>query len=350
MTAVRGQRSVVSSQKSEFSRSPTLSALLLALFSACAMLFAFSFPAQTQQRGKIPRVGVLGPGSAPNASTFCENGFRHGMRQLGWIEGQNILLEGRYGEFRPERLRDLAADLVRAAPDVIWTHSPHPVHAAKQATTTIPIVIGVASDLVEQGIVKGSLARPAGNITGMELRDLEIMGKRLELLKEALPSASRVAVLVDPTNSTHARIPASIEVEARTLKIRFHRHEVSTPKDIDSAFAAIRADAVMIPEGAMFSTNRGRIMNLALSKRLPTAAGGQQFAEAGGLLAYGANIRDTCQRSAAFVDKILKGSKPGDLPVERPTKFEMIVNLKTAKQIGLTIPPNVLARADKVIK
>ena len=199
-------------------------------------------------------------------------------------------------------------------------------------------------------MVAGSLARPVGNITAMELRDLEIMGKRLELLKQALPSASRVAVLLDPTNSTHARVPGNIETEARTLKIQFQRLEASTPKDLESAFAAIRADALMIPEGAMFSQNRRRIFELARHKRLPTVAGGQQFAEAGGLLSYGANITETCRRSAAFVDKIPKGSKPGELPVERPTRFEFVVNLKTAKEIGVTIPPNVLARADKVIR
>jgi putative ABC transport system substrate-binding protein len=224
------------------------------------------------------------------------------------------------------------------------------VHAAKQATTAIPIVIGVASDLVEQGIVTGTLARPGGNITGMELRDLEIMGKRLELLKQALPSASRVAVLVDPMNSTHTRVPANIEAEARTLKVEFQRVEARTPRDIETAFAAIRADAVMIPEGAMFSQNRRRMFELATNRRLPTIAGGQQFAEAGGLLSYGANITDTCRRSAVFVDKILKGSKPGELPIERPTKFDFVINLRTAKQIGVTIPPSVLVRADRVIR
>jgi putative ABC transport system substrate-binding protein len=308
---------------------------------------------QAQQRSGTSRVGVLEPGYRPRELTMrpgCNVGFREGMRELGWIEGQNLQIEERHGEFQPDRLRTMAAELVRMATPVIWTHSPPAVHAAKNATNTIPIVVGVASDLVEQGIVGGSLARPTGNITGMELRDLEIMGKRLELLKQALPSASRVAVLVDPTNSTHARVPMNIEAEARTLKVQFQRVEASTPNDIESAFAAIRADALMIPEGAMFSQNRSRMFELARRKHLPTISGGQQFAEAGGLLSYGANIRDTCRRSAAFVDKILKGSKPGELPVERPPKFEFLVNLKTAKQIGVTIPPNVLALADKVIK
>lgn len=323
------------------------------VFSLCAILFALCSSLEAQQRGGSFRIGVLEPGYKPRELTArpgCNVGFRDGMRELGWIEGQNLQIEERHGEFQPERLRVLAAELVRMAPPVIWTHSPPAVHAAKQATNTIPIVVGVASDLLEQGIVTGTLARPGGNITGMELRDLEIMGKRLELLKQALPSVSRVAVLLDPTNSTHARVPTTIEAEARALKVQFHRVEASTPKDIESAFAAIRADALMIPEGAMFSQNRSRMFELARQKRLPTVAGGQQFAEAGGLLSYGANITATCRRSAAFVDKILKGSKPGELPVERPTKFDFVVNLKTAKEIGVTIPPNVLTRADRVIR
>ncbi len=268
------------------------------------------------------------------------------------MEGQNILFENRYGDFQPDRLRDLAADLVRSKPTVIWTHSLPGAQAAKQATSTIPIVVGVAGQLVDLGVV-ASLARPGGNITGLEHRDEEIMGKRLELLKETAPRIFRVAVLVDPTNAQHAGFPANIEAEARSLKVQLRRVGASGPEAFEQAFADMlqgRADAVMIPESAMFSRNRRRIFELATSKRLPTAAGGQQFAEDGSLLAYGANIRDACRRSAVFVEKILKGSKPVDLPVERPAKFEFVINLKTAKQIGLTIPPNVLARADKVIK
>jgi putative ABC transport system substrate-binding protein len=272
------------------------------------------------------------------------------MQELGWMDGSKLHIEERYGEFQPERLNQGAAELVRIAPTVIWTHSPPAVHAAKRATSSIPIVVGVASDMIEQGMIEGSLARPTGNVTGMELRDLEIMGKRLELLKEVLPSVSRVAILVDPTNSTHARVPANMEFEAHTLKVQFQRIEVASPDQMDEVFAVIRGDAVMIPEGAMFSQNRQRLFKLANGKRLPTIAGGQQFVEAGGLLSYGASINDTCRRSATFVDKILKGSKPHDLPVERPTKFELAVNLKTAKQIGLTVPPSVLARADRVIR
>lgn len=307
--------------------------------------------AYAQQQSGSVKIGILEPGgSSTTARPGCNIGVREGLRELGWIDGQNLQIHERYAEFRSDRLDKLAAELVRMAPALIWTHSPPAVHAAKRATTNIPIVIGVASDIVEQGIIKGSLSRPGGNITGMELRDLEIMGKRLELLKQALPAVARVAVLVDPANKSHARVPANIESEARVLKMKLQRVELGSPSDIDRVFTAIRADAVLIPESAMFSQNRKRLFEAANQKRLPAIAGGQQFAEAGGLLSYGANIVDTCRRSAAFVDKILKGSNPGELPIERPTKFDFVVNLKTAQQLGVTIPPLVLARADRVIR
>jgi putative ABC transport system substrate-binding protein len=306
--------------------------------------------AEAQQTNKIPRIGILEPGQS--TQSICKDGFRQGLSDLGYVEGQSILLEYRYAESKTDRLPDLAGELVQLKPDVIWTHSPPSVLAAKRTTMTIPIVVGVARDLIEQGIVS-SLARPGGNITGMELRDSEIIGKRLDLLKETLPKASRVAVLVNPKDPSHAHVPGNIEPEARVLRLRLQRLEASAPQAIDRAFSAMvqgRADALLLPESAMLSENRHRIFKLAKSKRLPTAAGGPHFAEAGSLLSYGANVRDICRRSAIFVDKILKGTKPTDLPVERPSKFEFVINLKTAKQIGVTIPPNVLARADKVIR
>ncbi|MSP37798.1 MAG: ABC transporter substrate-binding protein [Deltaproteobacteria bacterium] len=305
--------------------------------------------ADAQQRGKIPRLGILEPGST---SSVCTAGFRQGLRELDYVDGRNILIESRYGEAKPERLREVAAQLVRSAPDVIWTHSPPAVLTAKQATATIPIVVGVSIDLVEQGIVF-SLAHPGGNITGMELRDTEIIEKRLEILKEALPKASRVAVLVNSNDPGHAIIPKNIEPEARALKVRLQRVEASAPDAFAKAFVAMvqgRTDALLIPEGSMFSQNRQRLLELAISKRLPTAAGGSHFADAGSLLSYGANVGDLCRRSATVVDKILKGRKPTELPVERAQKFEFVVNLKTAKQIGVTVPPNVLVRADRVIR
>jgi putative ABC transport system substrate-binding protein len=274
------------------------------------------------------------------------------MRELGYVNGQNIVIEFRSGESKPERFREVAAAVVRTAPDVIWTHGLAAIVAVKQATTTIPIVVGVSRNLVEQGIVS-SLARPGGNVTGMELRDLEIIGKRLEILKETVPKATRVAVLVDTSDPSHANIPKNIEPEARALNLRLQRVEARTAKALDEAFSAMmqdRANALLIPENVVFSNNRQQIAKLAISKRLPAAAGGAHFADAGSLLSYGANVGDLCRRSAAVVDKILKGRKPADLPLERAEKFEFVVNLKTAKEIGLTIPPNVLVRADKVIR
>ena len=305
--------------------------------------------ATAQQPRKIPTIGIFYPDSTPGV---CPDGFRQGMRELGYVDGQNIVMELRSGESKPERFREVAVDVVRSAPDVIWTHGLSTLLAAKQATTTIPIVAGVSRNLVEQGIVS-SLARPGGNITWMELRDLEIMGKRLEILKEIVPKASRVAVLVDTNDQSHANVPKNIEQEAHALNLRLQRVETSAAEAFDKAFSAMmrgRASALLIPENAMFSASRQRIAELAISKRLPVAAGGSHFADAGSLLSYGANVGDLCRRSATVVDKILKGRKPADLPLERAEKFELVVNLKTARQIGVTIPPTVLAAADKVIR
>jgi putative ABC transport system substrate-binding protein len=319
-----------------------------------AVFLATVTSAEAQQRGKIPRVGVLEPGLSPAKSptSVCRDWFRQGLRELGYLEGQNIAIEYRFAEGQAERLPNLAAELVRLKPDVIWTHSIVAAQTAKQATTTIPIVVGVGVDFVELGLVT-SLARPGGNVTGLEHRDLDLTGKRLELLKQAVPTASRVAVLVDPANAAHGRIPGNIEAEARALRVQLQRVEANGPEAFEKAFATMaqgRADALMIPEGSMLSINRHRIFELAISRRLPTISGGRHFAEAGSLISYGANVSDICQRSAVFVDKILKGSKPADLPVERPMKFALVVNLRTAKAIGVKIPPEVLARADEVIE
>jgi putative ABC transport system substrate-binding protein len=314
------------------------------------LLFALCVSAEAQQPKKIPRIGILEPG--PSTQSVCLDGFRQGLSDLGYLDRQNIQLEERYGEFEADRLRDGAAALVSISPDVIWTHSPIGVQTAKQATTKIPVVVGVATGLVELGVVV-SLARPGGNITGMELADLEILGKRLELLKEAVPTASRFAVLVDSNHSPHDRVPRNIEAEARALRVELRRIEVRAPEAFKEAFSAMaqdRAHALLVPEGVMFARYRQRLFALAAGNRLPTAAGGTHFAEAGSLLSYGANPVDLCRRSSVFVDKILKGSRPADLPVERPTRFELVVNLKTAKAIGVKIPPNLLARADRVIK
>lgn len=305
--------------------------------------------ADAQQPTRIPRIGVLEPGLRTNV---CNDGLRRGLRALGYVENQSVSIETRYAEWKPVRLPDLASELAQIKLDVIWTHSLSAILAAKRATSTVPIIVGVSRDLVEQGIVS-SLARPGGNLTGMDLRDNEIIGKRLELLKQAVPKIFRVAVLVNPNDTGHASIPRNIEQEARALQVQLQRIEVSGSEAFDKAFAARlqgRADALLLPESPMLSQSRHGLFSLATSHRLPTAAGGPHFAEAGSLISYGASVSDVCQRSAFLVDKILKGTKPADLPIERPAKFDFVINLKTAKQIGLTIPPNVLARAGRVIR
>jgi len=298
---------------------------------------------------KALRVGILEPGGSTNV---CNDGLREGLRALGYVENQNLIIEARYAEWKPERLQQFAKELAQLNPDALWTHGPTSVRALQRATPTVPIVLGVSRNLVERGIV-ASLARPGGNVTGMDLRDGEILGKRLELLKEALPKSFRVGVLVDPNDAGHASIPKNIEKEAHALRVQLQRVEASGPEDFDRAFAALlreQADSLVLPESPFFSQNRQRIFKIAISKRLPTAAGASHFAASGSLISYGASVFDVCQRSALFVDKIFKGAKPQDLPVERPAKFELVINLKTAKQIGLTIPPSVLARANKVIR
>jgi putative ABC transport system substrate-binding protein len=237
-------------------------------------------------------------------------------------------------------------------PDVIWTHSPSAARAAQQATTTIPIVTGVAGYLVEQGLA-ASFARPGGNITGFELGDIELAGKRLQLLKEAVPTVTHVAVLVDPTMQAYDAVPRSLEPEARMLGVRLWRVEAATPEAFDNAFAAMlraRADALMIVDLPVFVRNSDRLLQAALRHRLPTVSGWRRYAEAGSLIAYGAKVPDLCQRSAGYVDKILKGAKPGDLPIERPNKFELVVNATTAKALGLVLPSSILIRADEVIQ
>jgi len=299
----------------------------------------------------MPRVALLDPGS-PTSPAVCLPGFRQGLRDLGYVEGQNIVLESRYAEGQLTRLPALAAELVHLTPDVIWTHSTEAIQAVKQATTTIPIVIGVESNVVEEGLVAG-LARPSGNLTGMELRDIELTGKRLQLLKDAIPTTTRVAVLVNPTVPGHERVPGNIELEARALGVQLQRVEAGSPDTFEAAFAAMGqggADALLIMEGSTFARNRQRLLDLALLHRLPTMSGGRHFAEAGSLVSYGADVRELCQRSAVLVDKILKGAKPSDLPVERADKFYLVVNLKTAQALGLTLSPTFLAQADEVIR
>jgi putative tryptophan/tyrosine transport system substrate-binding protein len=307
--------------------------------------------AEAQRAAHMPRVAFLDPGS-PTSPQVCPAGFRQGLRDLGYVEGQNVVIESRYAEGQLTRLPALAAEIVHLAPDVIWTHSTEATQAAKQATTTIPIVIGVESNVVEEGLVAG-LARPGSNLTGMELRDIELTGKRLQLLKEAVPTTTRVAVLVNPTLSVHARVPDNIALEARALGVQLQRVEAGGPDTFEAAFAAMAqggAEALLIMEGATFARNRQRLLDLARLHRLPTMAGGRHFTEAGSLLSYGADVREICQRSAVLVDKILKGATPTTLPVERADKFYLVVNLKTAQALGITLPSTFLSLADEVIR
>ena len=311
---------------------------------AIVILF-FVQPARAQQPGKMSLIGYLSRGSGPGAN---EEIFRQGLRSLGYIEGQTIVIESRFAHEKLDRLPELAAELVRLKVAIIVAGAGAPsVQAAKTATTTIPIVMTNVNDAVGLGFV-ASLARPGGNVTGLSNLSPEIGGKQLELLKEAVPKISRVAVL--------SRIPVilkEMEVAARPLGLQLEVLEVRGPDDIESAFNAAkgkRANALLVPASSVLGAHRKRINDLAAQNRLPAVCFAPVWAEDGCLLAYGPNTSEFRRRAATYVDKILKGAKPADLPVERPTKFEFVINLKTAKQLGLTIPPNVLARADKVIK
>jgi putative ABC transport system substrate-binding protein len=303
-----------------------------------------------QPQGKIPRIGVLEPTSQARPAP-CLFAFQQGLRDLGYVEGHTILLEYRYGEGHTDRLPALAAELVQRTPDVLWLHSDAAAWAAKRATTTIPIVIGVSVGLVEQGLV-ASLAQPGGNLTGLELPAIEVSGKRLELFKEAVPTIARVAVLVDPAQAAHADVPSNLAREAQALGVQLQRVDVGTPAGFEAAFAAMGrggADALLIMESPLFAAHRQPLLALALQHQLPTMAYGRHLAEAGSLLAYGADPRTLCQRSAVLVHKLLHGAKPADLPIER-AEFRLVVNLKTAEALGVTFPPTFLFRADEVIR
>jgi putative ABC transport system substrate-binding protein len=282
----------------------------------------------------------------------CLAGFRQGLSELGYVEGKTISVDYRYANGDAKRIPILAAELVRSAPDVIWTHSPYGAQTVRQATATIPIVVGVAGFLVEQKLA-ASLARPGGNITGFELGDIEAAGKRLELLKETIPTVTRVAVLVDPTMRAYDGVPHNLEPQARSLGVSLQRVEAAVPEAFDAGFMAMkqaRAEALFIVDLPLFARNRDRLMALALQHRLPTISGWRLYAEAGSLIAYGASVPDLCRRSTGHIDKILKGAKPGELPVELPDKYELLINVRTAKTLGITLPRSILVRADAVIE
>jgi len=319
------------------------------------VLLTTVFFAEAQQPTKIPRIGYLGVASF-SASPARREAFRQGLRELGYVEGKSIVIEYRWAEGKFDRLPSLAAELVRLKVDIIVTAGPLPTRAAKEATTTIPIVMTNESDPVGTGFV-ASLARPGGNITGLSTLAPELSGKRLELLKEIVPRLSRVAVFGTSTLPGNAQSLKEIELVAGALKVKLQYLDIldaSSPKDLETAFRAAvkgRADAVlMMVAGGVTASHRTEIVELAVKSRLPVIYNRSDVVEDGGLMSYGVNLNDLDRRAATFVDKILKGRTPADLPVEQPIKFEFIVNLKAAKQIGLTIPPNVLVRADKVIR
>ena len=315
--------------------------------AVCAVLFALCTSAEAQQTGKIPRIGMIVSNSANSSA------FRQGLRDLGYIEGQNLLVEYRHSEGKLDRIPGLVNELVEQKVDVLFLENQVALRAAKKTTKTIPIVMVSSIDPVTAGHVD-SLSHPGGNVTGLSQLSRDLSAKRVELLKETLPKMSRLAVLWDPEGPGPRVAFKEYEVVARAFNLRFQSLELrATKPNIQNAFQAAkaeRADAMIVVANPLIGVHRQTIVELATRNHLPLMVESGGFVEIGGLMSYGANGPDLFRRAATYVDKILKGAKPADLPVEQPTKFELVINLKTAKQIGLIIPPNVLARADRVIK
>ena len=318
-------------------------------------LLAAPLAGEAQQAARVPRIGILVPGApsppgAPPLPAF--EAFRQGLRDLGYVEGQSIVLETRWEEGKVDRYPELVRDLLRLRVEIILAGTTPAAVAAKQATRVVPIVMAAISDPVRTGLV-ASLARPGGNVTGMSLLSAELSSKRIEALKEAIPILSRIAVMWNPRNPISPPLLKETEGAARSLGVQLQLLEVRSPEDLDGAFEAATkgaAQALLMLQDSMFTIHRAGIAQLGLKRHLPTMSGETGFAVAGGLMNYGPNINDSWRRSAAYVDKILKGAKPGDLPVEQPTKFELVINLKTAKALGLAIPPSLLLRVDEVIQ
>jgi ABC-type uncharacterized transport system substrate-binding protein len=307
--------------------------------------------AEAQQPKRVPQIGYLG-GSSLSAIPARIEAFRQSLRELGYVEGKNIVIDWRWAEGKVDRLPALAAELVRLKVDVIVTGTPQATRSAKQATVTVPIVMAFDDDPVGSGFV-ASLARPGGNITGLSSLSPELSGKQLELLKEVLPKLSRVAVLGDVTRPGIPQALREINLAADAFRVQVQYLEVRGPKDIEPAFRAAsneHADAVLVLGSPVLNSQRKQVLELVVKSRLPAIYPRPEYVEDGGLVFYGVSYTELYRRAATYVDKILKGAKPADLPVEQPTKFELIINLKTAKQIGVTVPQKVLARADKVIK
>ena len=324
----------------------------ITVLTLCAMLSALSYSASAQQPTKVPRIGYLS-GSSLSTDAARVAAFQHGLRDLGYVEGKNIVIEWRSGEGKLDRNLAHAAELVRLKVDVIVAAGGTEIRAARKATATVPIVMIRGGDPIGSGFV-ASLARPGGNITGLATLRPELSGKRLELLKEIVPKLSRVAVFASSGFAEYALVLKEIEIAAGPLGIKLQSLDIQSPKDFESAFQAAakgRADAVLFRvRGPVLSPHRTEVAALAVKSRLPAIYETAEEVDAGGLMSYGVNDNDLYRRAATYVDKILKGRKPADLPVEQPTKFEFIINLKAAKQIDLTIPPNVLVRADRVIR
>jgi putative ABC transport system substrate-binding protein len=316
-----------------------------------AALFACCHSAQAQQKSHLPRIGYLTVASLSANKTRVE-AFRQGLRDLGYQEGQNIIVEWRSGAGKAKREDELVAEALRLDVDVIISSGPTMTRAAKQATSIIPIVMAFDSDPIGNGFV-ASLARPGGNITGLSALSPELAGKQVELLKEVLPRIARIAILGNSDEPANQNTVNEIGTAARAMSVQVQSMDVRGAEDVKTAVAgAIKshADAAIVVPSLVFTDKRAQLANLVLQARLPSVYFRHEFVEAGGLMSYAPSFTDLSRRAASYVDKILKGAKPADLPVEQPTKFELVINLKTAKEIGLTIPPNVLARADRVIK
>jgi len=326
---------------------------IAALILLLAFLVVPLAAADAQEAGKVARIGFLGTAS-PSARSPGLDAFRQGLRELGWVEGQNIVIHYRLAEGTLDQTRTLAAELARLKVDIIVTVGSQGVTAAKDATETIPIVmIAGGADPVGLGFI-ASLARPGGNVTGSSFSvGPELAGKLLELLNETVPKLRRVAILSNPTSPVQPLLVKEVNVVARSLGLQLQHLEARGPDEFDGALAAMakqRVGALLVLPDSVFSFHQKRLAELAATSRLPAAYGVREGVEAGGLMSYGPSMRDLFRRSATFVDKILKGSKPGDLPVERPTKFELVINARTAKALGLTIPPSLLRRADEIIQ
>ncbi len=323
----------------------------LALSVIAFVLVLSAAVAQAQQPTKIPRIGFLAA-TKPAAVAARVAAFRQGVREVGYVEGKNIVVDYRYAEGSGDRERELATELVRLKVEIIITSGPTVTRTAKEATITIPIVFAQDGDPVASGFVV-SLARPGGNITGLSSVSPELSGKRLELLKEIVPKLSRVVVIGSSIEPNNEQILKELELAAAVLKVNVQYLDVRSPNDIDTAFQAAakgRADGAVLLGSVVFNAHRMQIVELAVKNRLPATYTRPEYVEDGGLMTYGPSINDLFRRAATYVDKILKGAKPAELPVEQPKKFELVINLKAAKQIGVTIPQSLLYRADKVIK